>query len=46
LAAEGEQREVVGLRHSKVKGNAAFADGHAQLFPWYWTTNSSYFDTV
>jgi prepilin-type N-terminal cleavage/methylation domain-containing protein/prepilin-type processing-associated H-X9-DG protein len=31
-------------RHSNKGGNANFADGHAQLIPWQWTTNQTYFD--
>jgi prepilin-type N-terminal cleavage/methylation domain-containing protein/prepilin-type processing-associated H-X9-DG protein len=34
----------VALRHSKLNGNANFADGHAQSFPWQWTTNAYYFN--
>jgi prepilin-type N-terminal cleavage/methylation domain-containing protein/prepilin-type processing-associated H-X9-DG protein len=36
--------KVIALRHNKNKGNVNFADGHAQLIPWYWTTNSLHFD--
>jgi prepilin-type processing-associated H-X9-DG protein len=31
-------------RHSNKGGNANFADGHAQLISWQWTTNQMYFD--
>lgn len=34
----------VALRHSKTVGNAAFPDGHVQVFPWQWTTNIATFD--
>ena len=34
----------VALRHSKTTGNGVFADGHAQAFPWQWTTNAFYFN--
>ncbi len=36
--------KTIALRHNKNKGNVNFADGHAQLIPWYWTTNNLYFD--
>jgi len=31
-------------RHSSKGGNANFADGHAELIPWQYTTNQSYYD--
>ena len=36
--------KALALRHSKQKGNVNFADGHAQGVPWWWATNSFYFD--
>lgn len=30
-------------RHTAGKGNVSFVDGHADLIPWQWTTNQSYF---
>ena len=30
-------------RHTPNKGNANFVDGHAELIPWQYTTNLSYF---
>jgi prepilin-type N-terminal cleavage/methylation domain-containing protein/prepilin-type processing-associated H-X9-DG protein len=36
--------KTVALRHSKVNGNAAFADGHAESIPWQYTTNTFYFN--
>jgi len=30
------------VRHNRKAGNAAYADGHAQLTPWQWATNDTY----
>jgi prepilin-type N-terminal cleavage/methylation domain-containing protein/prepilin-type processing-associated H-X9-DG protein len=30
------------LRHNKVGGNAGFADGHAQIAPWWYATNANF----
>ncbi len=44
LPKAGSSGKEVALRHSKTTGNAIFPDGHAQAFPWQWTTNSYYFN--
>lgn len=31
-------------RHSNKGGNVNFADGHAELIPWQYTTNQLYYD--
>ena len=31
-------------RHSSKGGNVNFADGHADLIPWQYTTNRFYYD--
>jgi prepilin-type N-terminal cleavage/methylation domain-containing protein/prepilin-type processing-associated H-X9-DG protein len=36
--------KALALRHSKSKGDVNFADGHAQNVPWWWATNSFYFN--
>ena len=33
---------LISLRHNKKAGEVAFADGHAQLTPWQWSTNDTY----
>jgi prepilin-type processing-associated H-X9-DG protein len=42
----GWNGKTVTLRHSKKSGNANFADGHAQLFPWQWTSNVFYISST
>jgi len=37
--ANSTSHNLITLRHTKKGGNAAFADGHAQLTPWQWATN-------
>jgi prepilin-type processing-associated H-X9-DG protein len=38
------QHNLINIRHNKIGGNANFADGHAQLTPWGWSTNANYVD--
>jgi len=35
---------TVALRHSRKGGNVSFADGHADLLPWQYSTNVLYYD--
>lgn len=40
--AASTAHNLITLRHNNKGGNANFADGHAQLTPWQWSTNDFY----
>ena len=37
---------LISVRHNRKGGNVTFADGHGQLTPWQWSTNSFYASAI